>query len=228
LPDVPSAIKVTLPFGELRGLHDFSQGIPSDCTVTFNLLLQLPPLLASLTCPLRVLNVIAKLKDVANASDAPSLLSALPALAEAIDKMADCLPPKLYLEFFCSIKDILLLILGFLKCLLDELKSILDLRINISISETSAAGNPVLLQVLACAEDNAKLSMQHLGASIEPIQPIIDLVGTLSGIVGLNLKLPSLVGLAGAGDDLQTLQNTINSLDQVVTDLLQVVEAIPC
>src|SRR5947209_17721958 len=103
LPDVPSEIKVKLPFGELKGLHDFSQGIPSDCTVTFNLLLQLPPLLASLTCPLRVLNVIAKLKDLASAKTPPDIISALPALAKAIDEMADCLPPKLYLEFPCAI-----------------------------------------------------------------------------------------------------------------------------
>jgi hypothetical protein len=228
LPDVPSEIKVKLPFGELKGLHDFSQGIPSDCTVTFNLLLQLPPLLASLTCPLRVLNVIAKLKDVASATNPIDLIKALPNLLDAINQMSECLPPKIYLEFYCTIKDILLLILNFLKCLLDEMKSILNLRINISISEKEAEGNPVLLEALACSKANANRSMEHLNAATGPIGPVMDLVGMITGIIGLNLNLPKLASGTAVGDDLQSIQDTIDDLDQFVTTLKQVVEAIPC
>ena len=225
LPDVPQQLSVKLPFGELKGFHDFSLGIPSNCTVTFNLLLQLPPLLASLTCPLRVLKVIKALKDFANFPPSPSSVTGL---IGAIDEMALCLPPVIFPQLICSIVDILRLILSFIKCLLDEMKSILDLRINISIGMMSAQDNPTLLAVLTCAEDNAKISMAHLGAATEPLQPLLDMVAEIASIVELPLNLPPLSGSISAGDDLKSIQDTIDNLDQFVTQLLQIIDAIPC
>lgn len=215
LPEVPKEVKITLPFGgELQAFRDFSQGIPSDCTLTFNLLLQLMPLLAALVCPLKILQFISKL---------PNLITNPFELAKAVADLGDCIPQPL--KFAGTVKDILLLILRFLKCLLDEMKSVL--RLQLSIDLESAAGNPVLLEALTCAQKNAQLSMDHLMASTGPIQPLFDLVGSLSGTVGLSLNLPSLAGSTPAGNDLQSIQDTITNLDQIVTQLEQVIENLP-
>ena len=215
LPDVPGEVKVSLPFGgELTAFRDFSQGIPSDCTLTFNLLLQLTPLLAALVCPLKMLLFINKL---------PSIITNPIELGNAVSELADCIPTPI--KFAGTIKDILLLILRFLKCLLDEIKSVL--RLQLSIDLESAAGNPVLLDSLTCAQKNAQLSMDHLMASIGPIQPLLNVVGSISGTVGLSLNLPSLAGNTPAGNDLQGIQNTVTQLDQVVTQLEQVIQNLP-
>ena len=39
-PPVSADLKVTLPFGELKAFRDFSLSLPTDCNLTFNLLLQ--------------------------------------------------------------------------------------------------------------------------------------------------------------------------------------------
>jgi len=43
---MPSPLKITLPSGdELKAFTDLSKGIPNDCSMTFNLMLQLAPFL---------------------------------------------------------------------------------------------------------------------------------------------------------------------------------------
>ncbi len=223
LPKVPKDVKITLPFGgELKAFHDFSQGVPTDCTLTFNLLLQLTPLLASLACPLKMLKVMGVLQKIAKS---PEDFTQYTDLVQAIADLGDCLPGVLFPNFVGTIKDILLLILRFLKCLLDEMESIL--RLQLSIDLKSAEGNPILLDTLICAQNNAQRSMENLTASIGPIQPLMDIVGSISGTVGLSLNLPSLAGSTPVGNDLKSFQDTITNLDQVVTQLEQIVESLP-
>lgn len=223
LPEVPKEVKITLPFGgQLTAFRDFSQGIPSDCTLTFNLLLQLTPLLAALVCPLKILKFLGVLQQILKD---PNPIARIGDLAHALEEMKDCLPSVLFTGFPSTIKDILLLILRFLKCLLDEIKSIL--RLQLSIDLKSAEGNPVLLDSLICAQKNAQRSMDHLMSSIEPIQPLMDVVGAISGTVGLSLDLPSLAGSTPVGNDLKSIQDTVTKLDQIVTQLEQIVESLP-
>ena len=61
IPDIP-AISL-LGGAELRGFLDFSAGAPTDCKLTFNLLLQLAPLLASMACIFKILKAITALAD---------------------------------------------------------------------------------------------------------------------------------------------------------------------
>ena len=60
----PQKLKVQLPSGgTLQAFTDVSKGIPTDCTLTFSLLLQLAPLLASMDCLLKILKLLKPLID---------------------------------------------------------------------------------------------------------------------------------------------------------------------
>src|SRR5262245_45956645 len=56
---------ITLPTGgSLKGLADLSKGIPSDCSLSFSLLLQIGPILASMECLLKLLKLMKPLLDL--------------------------------------------------------------------------------------------------------------------------------------------------------------------
>jgi hypothetical protein len=181
LPKVPNIPKIKLPLGgELSAFADFSVATPSDCTLTFSLLVQLAPLLASISCLIKVLGVIGALKDFAS-----NPLTKGPDLIAAIEKAADCIlaasPP--YISIVASIKGILELILNFIGCIVDQLDSLAKFRATIDIE--SAKGNPILEASLKCAQENAETSSAALMQSIEPVKPLIDSVNILMGIAGL-------------------------------------------
>src|ERR1700674_4974257 len=68
----PSPIKVTLPGGgTLSAISDLSKGIPTDCAMTFSLLMQIGPFLASIECLVKVLKLIQPLIDVVTALPNP-------------------------------------------------------------------------------------------------------------------------------------------------------------
>ena len=71
LPSV-SPLKIHLPTGgTLSAFSDLSKGIPSDCSLTFSLLLQIAPFLASTECLLKVLGLIGPLVEVIKAIPDP-------------------------------------------------------------------------------------------------------------------------------------------------------------
>ncbi|MBV9927292.1 MAG: hypothetical protein JOZ96_19900 [Acidobacteria bacterium] len=223
-PEVSADLKVKLPFGELKAFRDFTQGLPTDCTMTFNLLLQIQPLLASMACMLKILNVIGKLKGFFDAGPNPfEMAKKAGEVAGAIAEVGSCLPPAMFLSLFCTIKDILLIIVNFLLCLISQLESILEFQVGIDLN--AAAGNPALKATLQCALENSKRSAEHLAASIGPIQPLLDMVSMIAGIVGLNIALPPLSGTFQPGAD---MAEGVAKLKQSVEALKQVVETIPC
>src|ERR1700683_549995 len=60
----PSPLKITLPTGgTLSAFSDLSKGIPSDCSLTFSLMLQIAPFLGSIECLLKVLGLIGPLVE---------------------------------------------------------------------------------------------------------------------------------------------------------------------
>lgn len=223
-PDVSADLKVTLPFGELKAFRDFTQGLPTDCTMSFNLLLQIQPLLASMACLLKILNVIGKLKGFFDAVPSPpDMASKAVEVVTAIADLGVCLPPGIFLSLFCTIKDILLIIVNFLLCLISQLESILLFKAGIDLN--AAEGNPLLKATLQCALDNADRSADHLTASIGPIQPLLDMVSMIAGIVGLNIALPPLSATFQPGAD---MAEGVTKLKESVEMLKQVVETIPC
>jgi hypothetical protein len=222
-PEVPPDLKITLPFGELKAYRDFAAGMPTDCNLTFNLLVQISPLLASMACLLKILNVIGSLKEFLLAfPNIPSVPAKAAKVVEAIGEMATCLPPIMFPNLFIMIKDILLLIINFLLCLISQLESILKFQVGIDLS--SAEGNPALTASLKCAQANAQTAAEHLAASIGPLKPLLDMVSMVAGIIGLNIALPPLDATFAPGAD---MAESIDKLKQGVEALKQVVEAIP-
>jgi hypothetical protein len=61
----PKPLKVQLPTGgSISAFADISKGIPTDCSMTFSLLLQLAPFLAATECLLKVLKLLKPLIDI--------------------------------------------------------------------------------------------------------------------------------------------------------------------
>ena len=181
LPKLPNIPKVKLPLGgELSAFADFSVTTPSDCTLTFSLLAQLAPLLASISCLMKVLGVIGALKDFAS-----NPLTKGPDLIAAIDKVAECIAAATVpaISIFASLKGILELLVNFIGCIVDQLDSLI--KFNASIDLEAARDNPILEASLKCAQDNAEISSAVLMQSIEPIKPLLDTVNLLMGIAGL-------------------------------------------
>jgi hypothetical protein len=223
-PDVSADLKVTLPFGELKAFRDFTQGLSTDCTMTFNLLLQIQPLLASMACVLKILNVIGKLKGFFDAGPNPfEMAKKAGEVAAAIADVGTCLPPAIFLSLFCTIKDILLIIVNFLLCLISQLESILLFKAGIDLN--AAEGNPLLKATLQCALDNADRSADHLTASIGPIQPLLDMVSMIASIIDLPITLPPLSATFQPGADMAA---GVTKLKESVELLKQVVDSIPC
>lgn len=203
---------VSLPLGgSISALADFSLGTPNNCTMTFNLLMQVTPVLASITCLVKILGVVAALKELPNP---------VPILA-AIEQVAECLAAVAVpaIPFGLCIIDILKLIVSFLTCFVDELTSIATFQASIDIG--AAQGDPDLTAALTCAQQNATTSMANLSAGIQGLQPLISLVGTLAGIAGLNISVAITPPPAGA-DALAAvahLKATVDNLNQIVQSI---------
>jgi hypothetical protein len=210
---------------ELKGFLDFSAGTPTDCKLTFNLLLQLAPLLASMACLLKVLDVIGKLKSFVEAVpsiDPSKIGKAVPDLIEAIDKLSGCIPglPKFNFSAALMIKGMLQLVIKFLLCFITQLESLIQFQASLDFK--AAEGNPALQASLACARDNAQTSMDNLMLSLQSIQPVISVAGSVAGLAGAPINLPDLSSVSG-GDHAQA----ITSLRQSITALNSAISALP-
>lgn len=232
LPDLGSDLTISLPFGggQLTAIRDITKGIPNDCTLTFSLLVQLPPLLASLGCFLKLLDVMAKLKEfvdkftgfATNPTQAGEVVSAAGELVGALGKVAPCFPgtPAVVLDFKNMICDILRLIANLLRCMLQFLSSINDFQAKIDLG--TAEDNPALLDVLKCAQDNSQLTAAHVLAALGPILPLIEAVKPLGEFAEIELDLPDLSTIHGDDD----ITDTIEQLEAAAVALEQVVEGI--
>ena len=83
------------PAATLKAFTDISKGIPTDCAMTFNLLVQLAPLLASMECLLKILKLIKPLVDVVGSLGPPpdpiKLPKAIVDFTKAAVDLAPCL-----------------------------------------------------------------------------------------------------------------------------------------
>ncbi len=222
---LPSPLKVHLPTGgTISALADISKGIPTDCSMTFSLMLQIAPLLASLECLLKVLGLLKPLIDVINGLPVPPVKAILD-FGKAAADLAPCLLIPTPLSMIPFVKDLLCLILKALKCFLQQMQSLLELMGGLSkaLADAQNAGNADLISSLQCAQGNAQAQAAALGASIQPLAVILELMGTVMGIAGVEpIKLPSL----GSDADLSALNSFVKDIQGVVGILETVTEAL--
>jgi hypothetical protein len=221
-----SKLSIHLPNGaELPGLADISKGAPTDCSLSFSLLLQLAPFLASIECLLKVLALLKPLVDIIGALTSPPKVPPASAVSDFIKAGVDVvqcftdmlIPGKGLLTF---IKSVLVLILSFLKCFVTGLNSIVNNLVTISVQMDQAAGNDELQRVLQCAQDNVMTSADHLQGSMAPVFNILALVKPLLDLSPIKVEIPTIqpgADLDGLRKALAALQDFTTVLEEIVT-----------
>jgi hypothetical protein len=217
----PSPIKVMLPTGSsISAFADISKGIPTDCSMTFSLMLQIAPFLAVSDCLLKILKLLKPLIDVVKSLGPPPDPIKLPAAIEhfvkaAVD-LAPCLLVPTPLNIIPFIRDLLCLILRVLTCFLGQMKSIISLMegLQIRLDFAQSVGNLDLATTIQCAQGNANAQAQHLMASLEPVGVLLDLAGTMFEIAGVpTITLPA----PGSQSDIASLNSLIKAVQEVVS-----------
>lgn len=228
--ELPKAekLQLRLPNGStLTSIPDLSKGIPSDCSLVANLFLQLAPFLASIECLLKVLALIKPLIAVIGALPDPiKIAQAVPDFMKAAEGIAGCLGMLIPgVSIFNFVKDLLLLIIKIIKCLVGQLESILAIMqgIELRLGEAEAAGNTELQRVLECAKANAATAADHASQSLGPVTNILPLIQVFLELAGVKLEIPSI----GSAEDSAALQGTIDSLKDTITTIETVIETLP-
>jgi len=224
LPNAGS-LSVRLPTGgSLQAFADISKGIPTDCSMTFSLMLQLAPFIASIQCLLNVLGLLKPLVDVIQGLPFPPF-KALQDFAAAAAKLAPCLlipTPAIMIPF---VLDLLCLILKVLNCFLTQIQSVINIleTIESQLAAATQSGNSELLGMLSCAQQNAQTQAGQIMLSLGPVGALLEVAGPIFGIAGIPvISLPSL----GATTDLASLQNVINTMQDVVSTVESAISAV--
>jgi hypothetical protein len=224
----PVLPKLTIPTGgELKAVADFSKGIPNDCSLNLNLILQLQPVLISMQCLFEVLKLLGAMQKFFEAvkGDVFAAPSAAAEVAKAFEGIAHCITFPFGVGAFLFIADLLRLIGKILQCLGQQFKSLANLmgRLELRIATAQSTGNAELLEALNCAKDNAVRSGQSAMLALEPITLILSLAEPFMGIAGIDpIKLPQL----GAPEDVEALDTAADSLLTVSATLLAIADGI--
>jgi hypothetical protein len=220
LGDIPS---IQLLGGvELKGFVDLAGAPPTDCKLTMSLLLQLAPLLASMTCLFKIIDVLAKVQEFAKVvTDPPKIPDAIVGLGTAMGELAKCMPPLQLPMMAIMLKNMLQLVLRFLGCFLEQMDSLLQFRASLDLG--SAEGNPVLRESLTCAANSADAAQANLLKSLAPLMPVMNIVGTVAGAAGIPLTIPNFATMSAGGD----VAASVHSVKQAIDSLQKVVDGIP-
>jgi hypothetical protein len=221
----PAPISIQLPTGgSLKAFTDISKGIPTDCSMTLSVLLQVAPFLASIECLVRVLKLLKPLIDIVKGLPFPPV-KAVSDFIEAATDLAPCLLVPTPAAMIPFVRDILCLILKVLKCFVGQMKTIAGLMGGLAIQLKLAqdGGNSELEQALQCAQENAATSAQHLTQSIEPITALLDLVGPFMAIAGIDpIQMPT----PGSQTDVDALNKLVETMETVVNTIQGVVDGL--
>lgn len=218
-------LPLCLPFGgSFQPIVDVTKAIPDDCSLSFSLLLQLPPLLASLGCFIKLLKLVQPLIDIITGLTSlpvnpKKIGDAMPKFVEAAAEIALCFAsfpigiPKF-------VRDVLHMIARLLACIGGELKSIATLMngISISIKTAQAAGNHALIQQLECAQNNLQAQAQAAVGSLDMIQAVLSVAEPLLAIAGVSLTIPT-IGAPQAAHEVLEAANTMLSIGSSVEEI---------
>jgi hypothetical protein len=220
----PTLPKLTLPTGgTLKGLADFTNGIPNDCSLNLNLVLQLGPILASMQCFFEVLKLLGAMKKFFDAvsGDVFAAPKAATDVIKAFEGVAECISFPFGTGAFLFTRDLLRLIGKVFQCLGQQLKSIAGLlgRLEVRITSAQKAGNGKVLESLECAKKNTLAQAQGAMLAIEPLTLILGVAEPFLGIAGVPaIKLPALAdpadaaALDGVADTLLTVSGTLRAI----------------
>jgi len=223
----PTPITVNLPGGgTLTSFSDLSKGIPTDCAMTFSLLLQIAPFLASIECLVKVLKLVTTVVDVLKSATNPiALVSAIPKIIQAAEPVLACALSFTPAGLIPFIRDLLCLIRKVLNCFLGQMKSVLTNLENITaqLNIAVANGNNDLISSLTCAQGNASTQAQHLTGSLQAVGVILTLASDLMQIVGVKpITLPAI----GSQTDLASLKQAVAAIQEVVNILTIATDAL--
>jgi hypothetical protein len=222
----PEKLKICLPFGgQMQGIVDVTKAIPDDCSLTFSILLQLPPLMASLGCFIKLLGLVKPLIDIIKAVPDPiAIAQALPDFLKAAEEVVACIA-QVTLGVPMFIRDLLLLIAKLLKCIAQTILSLAELMggLAISIATATAANNTELLAQLQCAQDNADAQANAALGSMDMIATVLAIAEPLLGLAGVSFTLPAV----GSATDAETLRTTSNTMLSIGTSLEQIAQSLP-
>jgi hypothetical protein len=225
LPDA-GKISVQLPTGGvLQSFSDISKGIPTDCSMTFSLMMQIAPFLASIQCLLNVLKLLKPLIDIIKSLPGIPPVKAIEEFGEAVVALAPCLLIPTPAAMIPFVKDLLCLILKVLKCFLSQMQSLLRILgpLSLQLNLAQQSGNDELVSTLQCAQQNAQTQAGQIMNSLGPAGVLLDLAGPLFGIAGIPaISLPSL----GSASDLQSLNTAVKSIQEVVGVIQIAVDAL--
>lgn len=217
---MPGPAKIHLPTGgTLSAFSDLSKGIPSDCSLTFSLLLQIAPFLASTECLLKVLGLIGPLIEFVKAVPDPiKIAETVPKFLKAAEAVMPCVAVVTGMGILPFVKDLLCLIIKALNCFLGQMKSLIGIMsgLTLQLSAAQAANDIDLATAIKCEQDNATAIASNMTASIEPIGQVLQLAGTIFGIAGMKpITLPTI----GSGADLNSLNTLVETIQGVVGTL---------
>lgn len=225
-------VQIRLPLGgTIKPIPDITKGLPSNCSLTFNLALQIAPIMASMECLMNVLKFIGAIIDAIQGfkdSGPLSLASSIDKLLTAAKDVAGCVaqvaaPPLGIIPF---VKDLLLMIARILRCIIEALESIVEIMngLELQIRTARQNGNDELLAQLECAKENAELAAAGQMQALEPIQILLDLAKPFFSIGGIpEIALPAF----GSATDTEALSSLLETLKTVVGTIETAAEAVP-
>lgn len=217
LPDA-GGLSVQLPTGgALQAFADISKGIPTDCALTFSLMLQIAPFLASIACLIKVLKLLKPLVDIIKNLPVPPV-GALIEFGEAAAALAPCLLIPTPASIIPFIRDLLCLILKVLGCFLSQMKSLIRILEPLTLQLLAAQqnGNDELTATLQCASQNAQTQAGQIMNSLGPVGMLLQIAGPLFDIAGVPaITLPAL----GSATDLAALNSVVKTVQTIQGDI---------
>jgi len=223
--------------GVIKAVGDFTDRIPSECSLNMSLLVQLGPILANLHCIIKVMEVMKPLHDVADAmtsANLPKIAQAAPALVKALAELIEDCVLKLtvpQLGIACFLASILKLIAKILRCMVDQLASLVSLITDLSehLIIANSEGNGELAATLQCSIKNARTSANNAMSGLDPITAILEMMTPLLELAGQEpIALPSLDQLDSVEQletTMETLQETVSAIELVADVLASMCES---
>jgi len=219
----PGKVELSMPMGgRIQGIVDATKAIPNDCSLSFSLILQLQPILVNLDCLFKIVKVVEPMMNVVTGlaavpPDAPKIAEAVPKLIKAVPPLVECIA-QFTIAIPLFVRDLLMLIAKILKCLSQQMRSVLNVMggLALQIGSARANGNTELLATLECAEENARNSAQGMMSAIDPIAVLLSIAEPFLGMAGVDpIKMPQI----GSDADLQSIETTVTTIEEVATTL---------